>query len=60
MRARIQIKREELEKRKNFLAEAHKLLEDQHDDASKLDMHLHAERYDGQDLHPKIMLNPLQ
>jgi hypothetical protein len=39
-----------------MLAEAHKLLEDQRDDASEADMLLLAERYDDLDLHPEIAL----
>ena len=39
-----------------MLAEAHKLLGDQRDEASEADMLLHAEGYGGLDLHPRIML----
>lgn len=43
MSERIRAKREELKKRREVLAEAHKLLGDQRDDASEVDMLLHAE-----------------
>lgn len=57
---RILVKREELAKRRNMLAEAHKLLGDQRDDASEADMLLHAEWYDALDLRPRILLTPHQ
>lgn len=55
---RIQAKREELGKRRGMLSEANELLEDQRDDAGEADMLLHVERYDGLDLHPRIILTP--
>ena len=41
---RIQIKQEDLAKRRDVLMEANKILEDQRDEASEADMLLHAER----------------
>ena len=43
-----------------MLAEAHKILEDQRDDASEADMLLHAEWYDYLEPHPRIVLIPNQ
>jgi predicted metal-dependent hydrolase len=60
VRNRIRVKREELAMRRDMLAEAHKLLGDQRDDASEADMLLHAERYDGLYLYPRIMLTSQQ
>lgn len=52
----ILVKREELVKRRNTLAEAHKLLGDQRDDAGEADMLLLAERYDDLGIHPLVVL----